>query len=155
MKCMTEAYLKKMFDEHWYYLSVYAYSLTGDSQAAYDISTEAFLSYYKNFKEGNDYNFLRVAVRNLCHDYNKVEGNRARLRELIEPDETIEIDDPRLDKVLQAAQWLPPARKRIFDMRYIMGFDPVEIARVLGITVDTVNVQCHRSIQFLRRTLTS
>ncbi|HEX7757325.1 MAG TPA: RNA polymerase sigma factor [Niabella sp.] len=55
--------------------------------------------------------------------------------------------------VLKALRTLPPKRKEIFELRHIYGYSYKEIAKLLGISVKTVDNQLLKANQQLRKML--
>ncbi len=59
------------------------------------------------------------------------------------------------DAIRYALNSLPSRRKQIFELKHVYGYSYKEIARVLGISIKTVDSQLLKAISQLRKTLTN
>jgi len=109
--------------------------------------------------------FLRVAVRNACVSHYRKQASRIRKEEMghielysCETDYIFtseEIGAEKLSRIYSEIERLPHRCKEIFKLAYLQNIKNSDIARILGITIRTVQNQKHTALKMLRMTLLS
>jgi RNA polymerase sigma factor (sigma-70 family) len=138
----------------------YAARFIDNRDEAKDIVAIAFIKVWekRNFEHINVMvAFLVVVIRNACNSYlhlrrQRIVQHRAISYLATNTENNIEMRVTRSDLyryILQEAEALPPARKKIFKMIYQDQLSVIEIASILKISVDTVRVQKARAINTL------
>jgi RNA polymerase sigma-70 factor (ECF subfamily) len=148
----------------WEPLVRYAFRLVGDEDVAADVAQETFRRLWERraappVPSSAAYVF-RIA-RNLALDHVKLRRNRHRLRRehgsaLIHPPRTPEEDHERdrlSDAVDEAIQGLSPRRREAFTLVYLRDLSYADAARVMGVSVKTVEKQLGSACSHLRRVL--
>lgn len=146
-------------------LSQFAYRFVQSTDLAEDIVHDVFLSLWKkkaNLKPTKTLRaYLYQAVRNqamnhlnrqnedILYDYSLVELISADTADDIELDEESTLQD----KVIEAIQQLPDRGRQIYLLHREDGLTYKEIAKVLDISVKTVETHMSRSLAFLREYL--
>lgn len=148
-----------------YYLSLFYFArqYLKDTQAAEDVVAESFIILWQ---KRNDFEnlaavkaFLYTAVRNASinqlKQHNRHNACHEEIKYLSDNSEDIFSDQKiikaeLLHKIWQDIEQLPPVRRRIFKMIFLEGFNSLEVARALQISVDTVRVQKARALHTLR-----
>lgn len=146
--------------EHFASLCAIAFKLTGNSEAAQDISQEVIIKFWENRKQHEQLesieNYLFIMVRNESLNYLRGlsrEKNRYEQVAFINEqedslwDRIVEQEANQL--LLEAIATLPPQCKRIVELS-LAGKNTKETAEELGIAVNTVKVLKNRAIHKLR-----
>lgn len=152
--------LENFIRNHFASLCAIAFKLTGDSEAAQDISQEVIIKFWENKKQHENLesieNYLFIMVRNESLNYLRGlarEKNRYEKATFINEqedslwDSIIEQETNLL--LIEAITTLPPQCKRIIDLS-LTGNSTKEIAEKLGIAANTVKVLKSRAIHKLR-----
>ena len=147
--------LERLFRAHWPRAHRAAYLVTGDAAAAEDIAQEAFLAALRNldrFDRRRPFGpWLHRIVVNRAIDW-----ARARtLRQEVGGDALAAAPAsgnpaPALsDDIVSALAGLSPDHRAVIVLRYLLGYTPGEIARILGVPRGTVNSRLRRGLDEL------
>jgi RNA polymerase sigma-70 factor (ECF subfamily) len=154
--------LRLVFDLYYHPLCHFAKKLVPDAHAAEDIVSEVFVKLWdlrEKFEGEEDMRaFLFVAVKNACINY-QVKMRRETARRtawqygLPGMEEQAEHEMARamaLQRVYAGIEQLPPQRKIICKLIFIQGFSTTEVAKRLGLSIQTVRNQKNRAVRQLR-----
>jgi RNA polymerase sigma-70 factor (ECF subfamily) len=139
----------------------YARGLTGSSDAAWDVTQEAWIAILRQLRTLSDPAWFAPwayrIVRNKCADYGRRASRRRNLAETLAGERQRVEENPASggpgDAVAQALWRLPPGRRELLALRYVQDLNIVEIAVVLGIPAGTVKSRLHHAREQLRRML--
>lgn len=142
---------------------IYAYCrrILGDDHAAADMLQESFMRYYEQGKNGkevqNHASYLFKIARNLCYSHKAV---AQRNSDSIEEHHTPFRDTPYEQKELMelirlALEEVPLDLREAFLLREYNGLSYLEIAEVIGESVDVVKVRIFRAKKKIRDILRS
>lgn len=132
-----------------------------DRDAAEDLVQEAFIRLARSIHRIKDPAaapaYLRSIVLNLARDHNRRGLVSLRHRLSAQPsgsglDEGLELADDQ-QRVIEALRSLPLGQRNCLVLRYYMELSNPEIARTLGISVNTVKTQIRRGMAALERVL--
>jgi len=127
-----------------------AYLLTGSTEAARDVTQDAFVKMHAAFGRADDPRaYLRRIVVNECHTYHR----RARRQRLHVASLRPEVVDLDADEISDAIASLPYRQRAAIVLRYWHGANEAEIARALGCRPGTVGSLLHRGIAELRKVI--
>ena len=156
------AAFRLLFDTYYASLVLFANRIVGNETAAEDIVQDSLVSLwqsksFRNVREGMD-RYLYQTVRNKSIDYLKAENRNVSLPESVRERLTHmpvlhEEDIEEYGQLYRAIEMLPADRKKIFKLVYFEGYKYQEAAAKLGISINTVQTQLRRSLQFLREKL--
>jgi RNA polymerase sigma-70 factor (family 1) len=145
-----------------FYVRQYLSSIT----EAQDITSECFFKLWEKKSEFPTLDavgaFLHVAARNQCFNYLKhtqmAKEKQAELLHLLNmPDENpFKLEDLRiqlLDLIATEVQKLPEKMREIFMLSYEEGLKPAEIAKRLGLQVQTVKNQRLNAVRLIKTAL--
>ncbi len=142
--------------------------LVEDTQEAEDITSETFITLYKDCEKINSYDhikgFLRTTARYRCLDFIRRRNNRRsqqkswqlELSGQLTNDQTLEhllIKEEVIARLYKEIEQLPEECRKIFKMLFYEGIEPKEIASLLNISVSTVRSQKSRALKLLRLAL--
>lgn len=149
-----EAKFRKLFDLYFIKLKRFATSFLKEEDLAEEAVMDVFLRVWKHRDRldgiENLNTYLFVAVRNTCHNFfrkekihftdslDNVDVELSRYESTPEDDL---ISDEMLEKLNREVSELPPKCKMVFKMLREEGFSRKETAKVLGISVKTVDNQ--------------
>ncbi|MCC5904930.1 MAG: RNA polymerase sigma-70 factor [Balneolaceae bacterium] len=162
---------ESLFRAYYKRLHGFAYSYTGQAEAAEDVVQSVFLRIWSNRESwdppGTVKQYLFAAIRNEA--LNKLRHQKVAddaedevihsFRELQDDEEPFIIkqesrDVEELRKKIQAGiDQLPPKCRQIFLLNRRSGLTYIEIADYLGVSINTVNTQMGRALKSLRETL--
>ncbi|WP_016777221.1 RNA polymerase sigma-70 factor [Anaerophaga thermohalophila] len=154
LKNNDEAKFRELLDLHFVRLKRFAVSFLKEEELAEEVVMDVFLRLWeKRQKMGNIDNittYLFVSVRNACYNFlrqykkrftdslNDVEVELARYESTPEDDL---ISDEMLEKLNKIVEDLPPKCKIVFKLLREEGLSRKETAKVLNISVNTVDNQ--------------
>lgn len=159
------------YNEHSDALFRHAFFRLSDRERALDLTQDTFIKAWDYVRGGGNIQnakaFLFRILNNLIIDEyrrvksesldKKLEDNPAYEATFAEGsiwEVEDEIDEHDLiDKVRGAIGTLSPEYKTVVTMRYIDGFSPKEIARMIGSTENAVSVRIHRAVAKLKEQL--
>lgn len=142
----------------------YARWQLGQRDEAEDMVQETFLRLWKmqtKLKRHENIEALAFTVlRNLCIDKNRkkkirwspLDASPEKANDLPSPQRRMELKE-EVQQLEQAAQLLPEQQRTILFMRNIEGYEIKEIAHMLGLKVNTVEVNLSRARRSLSQTL--
>lgn len=155
--------LKKLVQKYQEKAVWIAYQMVGNFEEARDISQEAFIRVYRSIHKfnlmSNFYTWLYRIVINLCIDYLRKQGQRAR---------PVSIDDVgdvcaqpsnierRLEKeelsvkIYKVLEKVPPKYRSILILRDIEDYDCKEVATILDCNHNTVRWRLFRGRQIFK-----
>jgi RNA polymerase sigma-70 factor (family 1) len=154
--------LEEVFRDYYARLVFFSHQIVGNKALAEDLTQEVFIKYWHQQQAvASDKNaikhFLYSAVKNAS--LNAVRHDKVVARFLGQAD-TGEAEEATVVQALiraevlaelyQAIESLPDSCRRISRMGYLDGMKNHEIARELGISVNTVKTQKQRGMQLLR-----
>ena len=146
-----------LFRAHWPRAYRAAYLVCGDAAAAEDIAQEAFLSALRaldRFDRRRPFGpWLHRIVVNRAIDWARA---RALRREVEASAESPAADRAEgnlgmRDELDTALASLPPERRAVVVLRYVLGYTPGEIAELLELPRGTVNSRLRRALDDLSR----
>jgi RNA polymerase sigma-70 factor (ECF subfamily) len=133
-----------------------------DRDAAQELAQQVFLTLYRNLHSIRSADHLRFWLRKVaarrCIDYARRQRRRRWLGMEAAPElATAPQDaDPVLGRTLRRlVASLPEKRRVVVILRYQEDLDPLEIAAVLGISLNTVKSRLQRALALLRTKLAS
>ncbi|MDR3260441.1 MAG: RNA polymerase sigma-70 factor [Tannerella sp.] len=142
-----------------------------DFQTAEDIVHDVFLKLWTRDSfliiDQTIGGYLLRSVQNACFDYLKHQSVRddylskatleLKMEELAAPDNPVNelIEQEQIDSIYQMIEQLPPKCKEIFKLTYIEEKENAEVARMLGISVRTVEAQIYKALKIVRNALTA
>ena len=137
-----------------------AYHSTGDVSEAEELSQDVFLELFRNLKSietpAHLTFWLRKVASRKCIDWARRERMRPKiaLENVPEPAAPERSSDALLSETLRKLVGsLPDSQRAIVILRFQEEMEPVGIAEVLGIPVNTVKSSLHRSLALLREKL--
>jgi RNA polymerase sigma-70 factor (ECF subfamily) len=151
--------LEELFRRHWRRAHRAAYLVVHDGPAAEDIAQEAFLSAIRaldRFDRRRPFGpwLHRIAV-NRAIDFARARTLRGEGQ--LAPAADAEIDaaprDVLSDELMAALAGLDPEHRAVVVLRYVLGYTPGEIGRMLGLPRGTVNSRLRRGLDRLRPAL--
>ena len=154
-----EAAFGELIREHEAMVFGIALHTLGDRQQAEDLAQEVFLQLYRKIGEieSSDHltHWLRRVTSNRCID--ALRRRRFRivpLETVAEPETAAAEADPLAHRRIRGAMAeLPPKQRLVIALRYQEELDLSEIARTLGIPLNTVKSHLRRGVETLRRRL--
>lgn len=168
----TEEAFLAAFNEHSDALFRHAFFRLSDRERAVDLVQDTFIKAWDYVRGGGDVKspkgFLFRILNNLIIDEyrrsktqsldQKLEDNPG-LESLLAEGSLIEVEEAAdeqalLEKVKDAITELPEEYRTPVTLRYIEGFSPKEIARLIGSTENAVSVRIHRAMLKLKTSLT-
>lgn len=154
-----------LFKRHYKSLCHFAWEMTADMSLAEDVVSDAFLAYFNNKENvsGNEVaikNFLYSTVRFSCYNLSRQKKIINRYWEKNEYldyyDSDIEINIIRaevMSEILAIVETLPNACQKVFRKGYLEGLSNLEIAKELGISINTVKTQKQRGMGVITQKL--
>ena len=144
-----------LFRRHWRPAYRAAYLVVRDGHAAEDIVQEAFLSALRaldRFDRRRPFGpWLHRIVVNRAIDWSRARALRLEVGETSEPGNPgpAAAGDMYSQDVLVALSSLPPEQRAVVVLRYVLGYTPGEIAKLLGFPRGTVNSRLRRGLDRL------
>jgi RNA polymerase sigma-70 factor (ECF subfamily) len=137
-----------------------ALRMLGDRQDAEDLAQEVFLQLHHRLSDLASGSHLVFWLRKVTLHRAIDRLRRERRREvapLVDVDmlcsETPELDPLLSTRLAQLIGQLPPAPRAVILLRYQEDLDPLQIARTLGMSINTVKSHLKRSLSLLRERL--
>ena len=151
---------EKLYKEHYVLLSLLAYKLLKDQEAAKDVVHDFFVSFWRKKDNiaitGTFKSYAYKAVKNMCFQHLKKQQKRAKQREKLANSQN-EAHMPAENfllakgaRLMDLLSQLPESRKNIFMDHVVNGLTYREIAEANGISINTVKTQMKRAYSFLR-----
>ena len=151
---MTSTEIGTLYEQYFRQLCLYALHYVGDLDESKDIVQECFASLIKNNPAlSNPKVYLYNSVRNRCIDI-----LRSKKKERIAPmDDLSYISDEEAQRrseievqLWEAVDFLPPKRRELLLLNKRDGLKYSDIARLKGLSENTVRNQIFRAIESLR-----
>ncbi|BCJ44720.1 RNA polymerase sigma factor [Actinoplanes ianthinogenes] len=157
----AERAFRRFFDEHHTDLSRLAYLVTGETQVADDLASDAFVEVWRHWERvcaaDSPIAYARGIVTNLARQWIKKQTReRAGLLRLglLRRERGGETDTPAILDVRAALRRLPLRRRECVILRYAFDVPEKEVAEILGISVGAVKSHTSRGAaqlsEFLR-----
>jgi RNA polymerase sigma-70 factor (ECF subfamily) len=153
----SEEALERLFRRHWPMAHRAAYLVVRDGSAAEDIAQEAFLSAIRalgRFDRRRPFGpWLHRIVVNRAIDWSRARALRAEVpegavSEMVGATGTSE-GGPFSGELSAALAALPPESRAVIVLRYLLGYTPGEVARMLELPRGTVNSRLRRGLDRL------
>lgn len=153
---------ESIFKEYYPRLVLFAFEIIRDKAQAEDLVQEAFVKYWNYRSEVVDHptaikNYLYTSVRHAALNVLRHEKVRQKYSRQLDNNAMEErtalnalIQSEVLAGLAQAIRSLPEGCQRISCMSFLEGMKNDEIARELGVSVNTVKSQKRRAVQLLR-----
>lgn len=153
------------FRHHYHVLCYFAMRYLKDAAKAEDVVQDIFMKLLEINREFEDeesvVRFLYVATRNACLNRIKLDGihsvvlQKARSEEESQEDEFFArvVRAEVYREIMAAIEELPRECSKVFRLAYVEGLDNENVAKYLGISVNTVKVQKNRAKIQLRERL--
>jgi RNA polymerase sigma-70 factor (sigma-E family) len=152
----------EFFEAHHRELSRLAYLLTGDTDAADDLTADAFVAAWHRWsrvrKADQPLAYVRRIVVNLAASRVRTlvrERARTGLLGAMFRDRSDDPDIPAVLDVRAALRRLPMRKRACVVLRYAFDLSEQETARVLGVSVGTVKSQTSRGVAELEKALSA
>ena len=153
---------KLLFETYYIPLVLFANRIIRNEYSAEDIVQETLINFWQkkrftNINTGLDY-YLFESVKNKALDYIKSNDRRQEILMSAYEDysRTTLLNAEEADeyaKLYRAIELLPEERRKVFKLVYFEGYKYREVADLLEISINTVQTQLRRSLQFLRERL--
>lgn len=154
LRSSDERRFKKFLDTYFIRLKMFALSFLKEEVLAEEVVMDVFLKLWEGRNKldhiDNLTTYLFVAVRNTCHNYLRKESPQV-IKSFDDIEVTLEryeatpedkfISEEMLDKLNAVVQDLPPKCKLVFKLLREEGLSRKDTAKVLGISVNTVDNQ--------------
>ena len=144
--------LEQIFRRHWHDAHRAAYLVVHDAAAAEDIAQEAFLAAIRaldRFDRRRPFGpWLHRIVVNRAIDYSRARALRREVEQGEHPGGE-EGAKPPSDEVMTALAGLAPENRAVVVLRYLLGYTPGDIARLLELPRGTVNSRLRRGLDRL------
>ncbi|MFL5825440.1 MAG: RNA polymerase sigma factor [Thermoleophilaceae bacterium] len=145
--------LEELFRRFWTPAYRAAYFVVHDAGAAEDIAQEAFLSAVRSLERFDRRRpfgpWLNRIVVNRAIDHARAGALRREVLGEWEGSSPPEPDPGEHDELVAALATLPPDRRAVVVLRYVLGYTPGEIAKLLGLPRGTVNSRLRRALDAL------
>jgi RNA polymerase sigma-70 factor (ECF subfamily) len=146
--------MEALYRRHWRPAYRAAYLIVQDQAAAEDIAQEAFLSALRSldrFDRRRPFGpWLHRIVVNRAIDWARARALRREVGDL--PDRAnprSHEDDPQAHELAPALAALSPEHRAVIVLRYLLGYSPGEIAKLLAVPRGTVNSRLRRGLDQL------
>lgn len=157
MHRLTSAEFGLYVEQHQSMVFSIAYHILNDRAAAEDVAQEVFLQLYSKIESLDSPDHVQYWLRRTTAHRAIDNGRRnhshrhSNLDDVPEPSVEAATSDPILEKRLRRViASLPENARMIVVLRYQEDLGPEEIAKVLGIPLNTVKSQLHRALAILR-----
>jgi RNA polymerase sigma-70 factor (ECF subfamily) len=151
---------------HYGRLCGFAHRFVGSADVAEDLVQDVFIAVWRRFEtfdRDDPLPYLYQAVRNRAVSFLRTQGSRARWEERAGPETDAAAPGPTPAGAVEAAEIraalrravdaLPERCRLIFTMNREQDLSYSEIARVLGLSLKTVETQMGRALRLLRERL--
>lgn len=135
----------------------HARRLTGQSDAAWDVSQEAWLSIAKDLSGLDDParfgSWAYTIVTRRAADWLRRNGGEADtevLEDGRQPDEPRTETSGKIEALRSALRRLPGGQRALLSLRYVDGYEVAAIAQILGVPEGTVKSRLHTARERLR-----
>lgn len=160
--------IEQMYKEYYKYLLYIAYSILKDKEIAEDILQSAFVRVIKHVSkiEGLSCNqtkgYLVIIVKNLALDYLRKEKRQKKvsydeiefaIQDVSSSTEDIAMINFEFETIKAKLEEMDEKYALPLIMKYSLNYPNKEIAEILGLTIENVNVRCFRGKQKLIKAL--
>jgi RNA polymerase sigma-70 factor, ECF subfamily len=150
--------VEALFRRHWPRAHRAAYLIVHDPAAAEDIAQEGFLAALRSldrFDRRRPFGpWLHRIVVNRAIDHARARALRGEVADDFEGAAPLDpTTRPYSDDVMAALAALPPERRAVVVLRYLLDFTPGEIGKALGLPRGTVNSRLRRGLDALEALL--
>jgi RNA polymerase sigma-70 factor (family 1) len=160
-----EAAFRYVMDRYFPIITHFALRIVHDRSAAEDIAEETFIKLWQTRERTRNFQsikaFLFIAAKNAC--INELRSERSKVRRNSGFADTAMVEDDAIDREIirsevwaeihRAASELPEKIGRVFRLGYVEGMPNREIAKALGVSVNTVKAQKARAVELLKEKL--
>lgn len=154
---------RKLFDNQYEILCLYAYRRLGDLEQAKDIVTESFIKIWEKRESiiiaTSIERYLLIVVRNTLYSHKR---KKSDIINTVSLDNCLDVSNndstDREKKILElknALHKLPAQRRNILELAVFQELSYKEIAAKLEISINTVKTQMGRAYRFLREELSN
>jgi RNA polymerase sigma-70 factor (ECF subfamily) len=145
--------VESLYRRHWRPAYRAAYVIVRDQAAAEDIAQEAFLSALRSLDRFDRRRpfapWLHRIVVNRAIDWSRARALRREVADAPRMASAAAQDRSRADDVAAALHDLSPEHRGVIVLRYLLGYSPGEIARLLDLPRGTVNSRLRRGLDQL------
>jgi RNA polymerase sigma-70 factor (ECF subfamily) len=153
---------KAVFELFYQGICNFSKRLTEDNQEGEDIAITSFHKLWdrkENFQTlTNIKSFLYITTRNACLNFIKArnrkhttgEDSLFNLTQKENDADRYTIRSEILRAIDEEIQKLPPLPRQVFKLRYLEGLSVPEVANRLNISINSVSVNTHKAMKFLR-----
>lgn len=156
--------LRKLFDQYYNDLCLYALKYVGSFEKAEDVVQEVYINLWENNRirniKGSVRAYLYTSVRN--NSLNYIRKNHRYQYELIdtylgdlleEPDEAEDFEEKTKKLYIELAKLSPKSRK-VFDAVVFQNMKYREAAETMGVSINTIKTYLSRAMKQLRKSMT-
>jgi len=158
---VSSTVFEPFFREHERAVYACLWRLTGDAQAARDLTQETFLRAWRHFEQAREYErplawLLRIATNLAFSNHHRESSRRAISTEALSDADTPARSDPmrglaERDLVQRTLLELPPNQRAALVLREVYGFSCEEIGGMLSLSRDAVKMALFRGRDGFRR----
>lgn len=158
---IPSAAFEPFFREHERAVYACLWQLTGDAQAARDLTQETFLRAWRHFEQARSYErplawLLRIATNLAFSQYQRESSHRTISTDALTDADTPSRSDPmrglaERDLVQRTLLELPPNQRAALVLREVYGFSCEEIGGMLSLSRDAVKMALFRGREGFRR----
>jgi RNA polymerase sigma-70 factor (ECF subfamily) len=149
--------VEALYRSHWRPAYRAAYLIVHDQAAAEDIAQEAFLSALRaldRFDRRRPFGpWLHRIVVNRAIDWSRSRALRGEVGEMPDHGSAIAATEDSTHEIAPALAALSPEHRAVIVLRYLLGYSPGEIAKLLGVPRGTVNSRLRRGLDQLAERL--
>jgi RNA polymerase sigma-70 factor (ECF subfamily) len=153
----SEPALGELFALHWPALHRAAWLIVHDAAAAEDIAQEAFLSAVRSLDRFDGRRplgpWLHRIATNRAIDWARARALRGEVADTAAAGSAADAGGGLSDEVVAALARLAPDHRAVVVLRYVLGYSPGDIARLLDLPRGTVNSRLRRGLDALRPAL--
>lgn len=152
LRPLARAEFEEFFERHHRELSRLAYLLTGDHQAADDLTADVFLATWRQWERTRSVDdplayVRRVMINQAATRIRKLHRERVRMPLFLrDGDEARVPDGAAVVDVRAALARLPARRRACVVLRHAFDLPEAEVAEMLGISVGTVKSQTSKGV---------
>ncbi|TKC13204.1 sigma-70 family RNA polymerase sigma factor [Pedobacter polaris] len=159
---MTFHSIDLLFRIYYKPLCKFAQQLISDVELAKDLVQDAFIAYWNNKESIADHeiaikNFLYSSIRYACYNISrhvKVQERYFKIHQAALYEDSLLLQDmiraEQLEAIYRLINTLPKACMHIFYLGYVEDLSNTDIAKKLGISINTVKTQKRRGLKMIR-----
>jgi RNA polymerase sigma-70 factor (family 1) len=164
LRAGEEAAFRQVMDRYFPIITHFALRIVGNRAAAEDIAEETFIKLWQGRERVGNFQsvkaFLFITAKNACLNELRAGKNLARREQVFagsgEEEAAIDREIIRAEvwaEIWRAADALPEKMREVFKLGFVEGLPNREIAKLLGLSVNTVKGQKARAIELLKEKL--